>query len=135
MSAVVFAGHANAAEPVIYSYEGSFDDATFSVEDAIVSKGLVIDYVSHVGDMLNRTGADIGATKEIFKAADIFLFCSAVVSRKVMEANPLNLTYCPYSIFVFEDEDGVKIGHDRYPEGEMQEVQKLLDGIVRSAIE
>ena len=90
---ILVADQAHAEPPVIYPYDGSFDDATFSVEDAIVSKGLVIDYVSHTGDMLNRTGADLGATKEIFKAADIFLFCSAVVSRKVMEADPLNIRF------------------------------------------
>ncbi len=134
-AAVLITGQASAEQPVIYSYDGSFDDATFSVEDAIVSKGLVIDYVSHTGEMLNRTGADLGATKEIFKAADIFLFCSAVVSRKVMEADPLNIAHCPYSIFVFENEDGVKVGHRNYPEGVMQEVQALLSGIVKNAID
>ena len=95
----------------------------------------MIDYVSHTGDMLSRTGADLGATKEIFKAADIFLFCSAVVSRKMMEADPLNIAHCPYSIFVFENEDGVKIGHRNYPQGIMQEVQTLLSGIVKQAID
>jgi uncharacterized protein (DUF302 family) len=134
-AAVLFAGQAHAEPPVIYPYDGSFDDATFSVEDAIVSKGLVIDYISHTGEMLNRTGADLGATKEIFKAADIFLFCSAVVSRKVMEADPLNIAHCPYSIFVFENEDGVKIGHRNYPEGVMKQVQELLSGIVETAVD
>ncbi len=131
----LISSQANAEPPVVYSYDGSFDDATFSVEDAIVSQGLVIDYVSHTGEMLNRTGADLGATKEIFKAADIFLFCSAVVSRKMMEADPLNIAHCPYSIFVFENEDGVKIGHRNYPQGVMQEVQTLLSGIVKQAID
>jgi len=131
----LISSQANAEPPVIYHYDGSFDDATFSVEDAIVSQGLVIDYVSHTGDMLNRTGADLGATKQIFKAADIFLFCSAVVSRKVMEADPLNIAHCPYTIFVFENEDGVKIGHRIYPQGVMQEVQTLLSGIVKQAID
>ena len=133
-AAVLISSQAHAEPPVIYPYDGSFDDATFSVEDAIVSKGLVIDYISHTGEMLNRTGADLGATKQIFKAADIFLFCSAVVSRKVMEADPLNIAHCPYSIFVFENEDGVKIGHRNYPEGVMKEVQALLSGIVESAV-
>lgn len=131
----LFAGIAHADPVVLYNYDGSFDDATFSVEDAIVSKGLVIDYISHTGEMLERTGKDLGATKEIFKAADIFLFCSAVVSRKMMEIDPLNIVHCPYTIFVFENEDGVKIGYNEYPEGEMQEVQSLLDGIVQNAME
>ena len=131
----LFAGIAHADPVVLYSYDGSFDDATFSVEDAIISRGLVIDYICHTGEMLKRTGEDLGATKEIFKAADIFLFCSAVISRKVMEADPLNIVHCPYSIFVYENNDGVKIGYNEYPQGVMQEVQSLLDGIVKSAIE
>jgi len=36
-------------EAVTYPFEGSFDDATFAVESAIVGRGLVIDYVSHTG--------------------------------------------------------------------------------------
>lgn len=134
MITALFAGHANADPATIYTYDGSFDDATFSVENAIVNKGLVIDYISHTGEMLNRTGADVGATKQIFKAADIFLFCSAIVSRKVMEADPLNIVYCPYTVFVFETEAGVKIGHRNYPEGPMQQVQTLLSDIVQDAL-
>src|SRR6056297_4285561 len=88
-----------------YDFEGSFDDATFSVESAIVGQGLVIDYVSHVGDMLNRTGEDVGSDVTIYDAADIFIFCSAVVSRSVMEADPMNVAHCPYGIFV-TDKDG-----------------------------
>ena len=121
-----FVNSASAENVVLYTYDGDFEDATFAVEGAIVGKGLVIDYVSHVGEMLARTGADVGSETEIFKAADIFLFCSAVVSRKVMEADPMNIAYCPYSIFVIENETGVKIGHRTYPDGSMKMVQDLI---------
>ncbi|MCX7566132.1 DUF302 domain-containing protein [Sulfitobacter sp. F26169L] len=118
----------------VYDFDGSFDDATFSVESAIVGKGLVIDYVSHTGDMLNRTGADVGSTEPLFEAADIFVFCSAVLSRKVMEINPMNIAHCPYGIFVAERQGRVMIGYRNYPEGPMQEVQALLDDIAREAV-
>jgi uncharacterized protein (DUF302 family) len=118
-----------------YQFDGSFEDATFSVESAIIGKGLVIDYVSHVGEMLNRTGADVGSDKTIFDAADIFLFCSAVVSREVMEADPLNIAHCPYGIFVAEREGEVMIGHRDYPEGALQKVEDLLKEIVAEAVE
>ena len=78
-------------QAVTYAYDGSFDDATFAVENAIVGKGLVIDHVSHTGEMLARTASDVGSDVEIFRAADVFLFCSAVVSRKVMEVDPMNI--------------------------------------------
>lgn len=130
-----FAAQANAQAVVTYPFDGSFDDATFAVENAIIDKGLNIDYISRVGKMLNRTAADVGGTKQIFTEADIYLFCSAVISRRVMEANPLNIVNCPYSIFAFENEDGVKIGHRTYPEGPMKEVEALLDSIVQNILE
>ncbi len=135
MLGFLYSGIASAEQTVTYTFKGSFDDATFNVESAILDKGLVIDHVSHTGEMLARTGSDLGATKEIYKAADIFLFCSAVLSRKMMEINPLNIAHCPYSIFVFEDAEGVTIGFRNYPEGEMKEVQVLLDSIVQIALE
>ncbi|MBF9043622.1 DUF302 domain-containing protein [Rhodobacterales bacterium HKCCE4037] len=123
-----------AAQDVItYDFEGSFDDATFAVESAIVNRGLVIDYVSHVGDMLNRTGEDVGSETMIFENADIFLFCSAAISRRVMEADPMNIVHCPYSIFVAEMDGEVMLGHRAYPDGPMQEVEAVLDAIILEA--
>ncbi len=75
---------------------------------AIVGRGLVIDYVSHVGEMLARTGADVGSDVELFAAADVFLFCSAVTSRNVMEADPMNIAYCPYGIFVADTQSRLR---------------------------
>ncbi len=137
MKSLIFAtsmmATAATAESIVVPFEGSFEDATFAVESAIVDRGLVIDYVSHVGEMLNRTGADVGSGKQIFKAADIFIFCSAVISREVMEADPKNIAHCPYGIFVAEQDEGVIIGHRDYPEGAMQAVEDLLVGIVSDA--
>jgi len=131
----VMAVPAMAQQVVTQPFDGSFEDATFAVENAIVGEGLVIDFTSHVGEMLARTGADVGSDVKIFDAADIFLFCSAQVSREVMEANPMNIAHCPYSIFVADQGGEVVIGHRTYPEGEMQKVEALLDGIVQSALE
>ena len=124
-----------AQNPAITSaFDGTFEDATFSVESAILDAGLVIDYVSHTGEMLERTGQDLGSDVRIFDAADIFLFCSAVVSRRVMEADPMNVAHCPYSIFVADRAGEVMIGYRRYPDGIMQQVQALLDSLVQDAL-
>jgi uncharacterized protein (DUF302 family) len=131
--AAIAGGAASAQEVITYPFDGSFEDATFSVESAIVGEGLVVDYVSRVGDMLNRTGEDVGSDVRIFDAADVFLFCSAVVSRKVMEADPTNIAHCPYGIFVTDKDGAVEIGYRAMPEGPMQDVQSLLDGIAREA--
>ena len=119
---------------ITYAFDGTFEDATFSVESAILDAGLVIDYVSHTGEMLERTGQDLGSDVRIFDAADIFLFCSAVVSRRVMEADPMNVAHCPYSIFVADRAGEVMIGYRRYPDGIMQQVQALLDSLVQDAL-
>jgi uncharacterized protein (DUF302 family) len=134
-AALVVAGAAMAEETaVVHAFDGSFEDAAFAVETAIVGRGLVIDYVSHTGEMLNRTGGDVGSDVRLFDEADIYVFCSAVVSRKVMEADPMNIAHCPYGIFVAEREGEVMVGHRTYPEGPMQEVEALLDSIVREAV-
>lgn len=128
------AGSVLAQEATTYPFEGSFEDATFAVENAIVGQGLVIDYVSHVGEMLNRTGADVGSDVKIFDAADVFLFCSAVLSRKVMEADPMNIAHCPYGIFVTDIDGAVQVGYRNLPEGPMDDVEALLDQIAREAV-
>ena len=130
----LFASAAVADDMTVYEFDGSFDDATFSVESAIIGQGLVIDYVSHTGEMLNRTQADVGSDVELFAAADIFVFCSASLSREVMETDPMNIAFCPYGIFVAERGDTVMVGYRNYPDGEMQKVQALLDDIVKDAL-
>lgn len=133
--ALFCANSAFAQDPVTFNFDGDFEDAKFAVESAIVGKGLVIDYVSHVGDMLNRTGADVGSDKILFEQADIFVFCSASVSRKVMEADPLNIAYCPYGIYVADQNGAVTVGYRSYPDGPMKEVESLLQEIVAEAVE
>ena len=135
LAALIVTAPALAEVPITVSFDGAFEDATFAVESAILDRGLVIDFVSHVGDMLNRTGVDVGSDKQIFEAADIFIFCSAVLSREVMEADPMNIAHCPYGIFVAERNGSVMIGYRDYPEGPMQKVEDLLAEIVAEAVE
>ncbi|MEM9911353.1 MAG: DUF302 domain-containing protein [Pseudomonadota bacterium] len=126
---------AYAEEPHVSTYNGAYEDARFAVETAIVNRGLVIDYVSHVGDMLIRTNEDVGGNEHLFSEAEIFVFCSAIVSRQVMEADPMNLAHCPYGIFVAERRGKVMIGYRDYPEGPMDLVEDMLADIVTEAAE
>jgi len=137
LASVAFAVPAFAEDWVTYPVEQSFDDAVFAVENAIIAQGLVIDNVSHVGDMLARTGADVGSEVPLFEKADVFTFCSAAVSRAVMEVDPTNIAYCPYGIYVYAmpGEEGMSyVGHRTYPDGEMKQVEELLGGIIEEAI-
>lgn len=133
---MVFAASAMADEVISYTTDDSFEDVVFGLENAIVNAGLVVDSVSHTGDMLERTKADVGSEVTLFQKADIYSFCSAAVSRRVMEADPMNVVYCPYDIFIIQmpEDDKVTIGFRSYPEGPMKEVETLLDGIAKSAI-
>jgi len=139
LTAIALGGLLSVAAPVAaqdvitYEFNGSFDDATFAVESAILNRGLVIDYTSHVGEMLARTGGDVGSDVEIFDNADVFLFCSAAISRRAMEADPMNIVHCPYSIFVMDMDGQVTLGHRAYPDGAMQEVEAVLDAILIEA--
>ena len=121
---------------VTYTVDQEFDDVIFGLESAITDKGLVIDSVSHVGEMLERTKEDVGSDVTVFERAEVYSFCSAVISRKVMEADPMNLQFCPYGIFVMQKpgEDSTTIGYRVMPEGAMKEVEAMLDEIVQAAI-
>ena len=124
---------AMAQQAVTYPFDGSFEDAAFGVESAIVGRGLVIDYTSHVGELLERTREDTGSDVVLFDEADIYLFCSAVVSRQVMEADPMNIANCPYGIFIASMEGEVMIGYRVMPEESMAPVIALLDELAREA--
>jgi uncharacterized protein (DUF302 family) len=135
--AMVLAMPLNAGDVVTYTTDESFDDVIFGLENAILDQGLVIDGTNHVGEMLARTGPDVGSDKTVFLNADVYSFCSAALSRKVMEADPMNLMFCPYDIFVMvrpETPNETTIGYRAMPEGPMKEVEALLETISKSAI-
>jgi uncharacterized protein (DUF302 family) len=128
---------ASAEGMITYDTDQSFDDVVFGLESAILDEGLVIDSVSHTGEMLERTRGDVGSDVVLYLNADVFSFCSAKLSREVMEADPMNIVFCPYDIFVMvrpDTPDVTTIGFRSYPEGEMKKIEALLDGIARSAI-
>ncbi|MBL4808124.1 MAG: DUF302 domain-containing protein [Rhodobacteraceae bacterium] len=112
------------------------DDMTFAVESAILDMGLTIDFTSHTGEMLERTRMDVGSDVVLFDDATIFNFCSASVSRQVIEANLNNIVFCPYAVFVYTlpgNPDQTIVGHQVYPGASMTPANELLDEIVRSA--
>ncbi len=152
---LAFCGAAAAAEmakegavpPGVTAYvtDAAFDDVSFNMETAILNRGLVIDYVSHIGDMLARTKEDVGGTKDVYFNGNAvsMLFCSANLSRKMMEADASNIAFCPYAVFAYEDEaeEGkVMVGFRRLEEtgsdaskAAIAEINGLLTDIVKEA--
>lgn len=113
--------------------KADYDDVVFAVEQAITNRGLVIDHVSYIGDMLARTKEDVSGTKDLFTGAQVFTFCSASVSREVMEAKLRNIQFCPYGVYVYQSaEEGapVTVGYREFNEVSMQPVNYLLQQIV-----
>ena len=147
LALTLLCGIAAAATPGVTarSLQGDFDEVKERVVSAIENRGLVINYTAHVGDMLERTGKDIGRDRRIYLKADVIEFCSAAVSRATMEADPRNIIFCPYTIalYVLPNEPGKVYVTYRKPPATgsaqsikaMREVGKLLDGLVRDALE
>jgi uncharacterized protein (DUF302 family) len=144
MSACVNAGSQRDEYMKLYTVEGKFEDVRMDVEFAITDRGMVINNVSHIGNMLARTGEDIGAGKQIFQKAEALEFCSASVSRRMMEADPHNIVFCPYIIAIYTLPDESNKVHVAFrkplPVGSaksrqsLQAVEQLLEDIVADAI-
>lgn len=144
------AAAALAAEPVpspivSHARQARFDNVRDDLRAAIEAKGLVIDYHSQLNRMLERTGKDVGSARKIFVDAQSFAFCSAALSRKMLEADPANAAECPYTITVYatvQQPDTVVVAYRRpwRPDGSaasqaaLREVDALLDGLAREAL-
>lgn len=138
---------AQPASVVRYSSEAKFDTVRDDLQAAILAKGLVVDNVQYIAKMLDRTGKDLGSTKPIFADGDgqAFSFCSAVLSRKTMEADPHNIAFCPYTIVVYRtvaEPNKVYVAYRRPASTEgsdisraaLKDVETLLDSIARDAV-
>ena len=124
----------------LFTIEGDYADVREDLELAITGRGMVVNNVSHIGNMLARTGKVAGSGKQIFVEAEALEFCSSVISRKMMEADPHNIVFCPYIIAIYTlpgEKDKVYLAYRRpLPVGSsasrqaLQAVEKLLQGIV-----
>ena len=136
---------AEGAHMALFTRLGSFSDVKESVEMAITGRGFVINNVSHVGEMLERTGKDLGGGKPIFLKAEALEFCSATVSRKMMEVDPDNIVFCPYiiAIYVLPEKPGeVRVAYRKTQmvgssasRKALEAVNELLSSIVKEAVE
>lgn len=120
-----------------FKTDASFTDVVADLEDAIVNRGYVVDYRGFIGEMLKRTAGDVGGTKQLYRNAEFFQFCSAVLSRKAMETDITNIAFCPYVVFAYEAEGApgeVVVGFRRLPDGGgRDEVNALLEEVAREA--
>lgn len=135
---------AASSEIVIRTARGQFEEVKERVMLAIENRGLVLNYTARIGDMLERTGKDIGRSRQVYAKAEMAEFCSARLSRDTMEADPRNIAFCPYGIAIYTlpKEPGTVYVSYRKPGSigsgrsikTLRAVEKLLDDIVREAL-
>src|ERR1700690_1330163 len=86
----LIAGVAQAADNfnALFKTHGKFEDVRDTLVSTIEGRGLKINHANYIADMLERTGKDLGATRQVYVHGEQFEFCSATISRKMMEADP-----------------------------------------------
>lgn len=121
----------------VYEVSGEFEDVRDDLVDAIESEGMVISYISHAQAMLSRTAITVDAAENIYRDAEVVLFCQAARAHRLVVANPHNLVLCPYAVAVYtlEGESGHAYLAIRGPEPgvpEFDEVHQMLQDLVIS---
>jgi uncharacterized protein (DUF302 family) len=134
-----------AAEPAgyaVYESDSSFEDVIDGLKLAIQERGMYINNVMHMDEMLARTGKDLGMEEIIYTRAQAVEFCSAVLSRRMTAENPARIVNCPFIIAVYtlpDDPDTTYLAHRRIPAGEaeasgvMREIADMLQSVADSA--
>lgn len=143
----LIAGVAQAADTfnVLYKTHGKFADVRDMLVSTIEGRGLKINHTNYIADMLERTGKDLGATKQVYVNGEQFEFCSATISRAMMEADAHAIVLCPYIISVYtipNDGDTVYLAYrkpvvskNKALKKALSDVDGLLAGIIKEAIQ
>ncbi|KVW94702.1 DUF302 domain-containing protein [Thiobacillus denitrificans] len=101
MLCLPFSAQAVESYTVLFKTQGSFQEVRDLLQFSIEGKGLKITNTNKIAEMLERTGMDIGETRQVYENAEQFEFCSATISRHMMEADPHSIVMCPYSVVVY----------------------------------
>ncbi|MGD8558663.1 MAG: DUF302 domain-containing protein [Gammaproteobacteria bacterium] len=134
-------------EKEIYSVtvQGDFNEYKELLKLAISGRGIKISNTSFISHMLQRTKEAVGADRDIFVNAEAIEFCSATLSREMMAADPHNILYCPYIIYIYEVAGKPGVIHLAYrklpikgsPDSRraLKKVNKLLKEIIAETVE
>ncbi len=126
----------------VYESESGFETVMEGAKTAILERGMYINNIMHMGEMLERTGKDLGMDEQIYGRAESIEFCSAVLSRKMTAEDPSRIVNCPFILAIYtlpNDPDKTFIAHRTVPAEEMAdskvmtEVAEMLKGIAEAA--
>jgi len=128
---------------VVYPASAEFDEVVENIQLAITDRGMLVSGTLHVQDMLARTGVDLGFPEDIYLKAQAVEFCSALMSHRMIAADPRNLVICPFTIAAYvltEEPEQAYVAYRRQVlAGESAEVsaavRTMLDEIARDAAE
>jgi len=128
---------------VIYRTVDEFDMIKENVEMAVTNRGMLVSSTLHVSEMLNRTGKDLGFDKQVYQKAESVEFCSALMSHRMTQVDPANITICPFTVSVYvktEEPEQVYVAFRKQMlVGEAETVtaaiHEMLHGIVKEAID
>jgi len=119
----------------VYRSTSSFADVVQALKLAIEERGLYINNILQIGDMLERTGKDLGMDGRLYLKAESFEFCSALFSRRMTGENPARIINCPYIMSVYvlpEAPQTTYIAHRRLDLGDASPVMKELEAMLES---
>lgn len=84
----------------IYPSQADFAATRENLKNAVTNQGLLISGELHLGEMLERTGPDLGFG-QVFAQVESIQFCSALMAHRMVRANPANLGTCPFSVLIY----------------------------------
>lgn len=128
----------------VYTSESGFSDVMEGVKMAIEERGMYINNVMNIGEMLERTGKDLGAEEQLFTRAESFEFCSAGLSREMSGENPAHVVNCPFIMTVYtlpNEPDTTYVVHREIPADQiaaspaMAKVAEMLKSVASAGVE
>ena len=128
-----------------FQTQGEFNEIKEFLLGAIAGRGIKLSNTFYISNMLQRTRQDVGSDKLLYKNAEAFGFCSAILSRDMMESNPHHIVFCPYIIVAYElaDQPGTIYLTYRRPfykdntlnDASLEKIDQLLSGIIAEVID
>ncbi len=140
--ALVDPASVTADQYVSYSTEEGFEDVMDNIKLAIENRGMYINNVMNMSEMLERTGKDLGFEQQLYLKADSIEFCSALLSRRMTQEDPRRIINCPFIISVYvlpAEPDKTYIAHRRLAgddaTGVMKDVMDMLREVATAGVE
>jgi uncharacterized protein (DUF302 family) len=91
----------NAAIATASKAAARYQDVREDLLMAIEAQGFVVGAIGDLGTSLARSAPDLGH-QSVYLSAEYFNFCPAAIAHELVAADPANLAYCPFQMFLYE---------------------------------